>query len=61
MIPVIPIPIATDPSMMYHKLQSETNSEKKWLGLKRFSLNSIKISAFIRDQIEVTNSELYCS
>ena len=29
MIPVIPIPIAIDPTMMYHKLQSETNSEKK--------------------------------
>ena len=35
MIPVIPIPIAIDPTMMYHKLQSETNSEEKGWVLKR--------------------------
>lgn len=27
-IPVIPIPIAIDPTMIYHRLQSETNTNK---------------------------------
>lgn len=31
MIPVIPIPMAIDPTIMYHRLQSAINVIKPWL------------------------------